>query len=212
MSKNTWPCPGKPEDLKGQPIGMYHCEFCGEMQLAGVPHLAPQFPSQWEEPFPKVEEPPDYGPGDDEPEPPSTTCPACGAPDSVTFTREEARFPYGVAPQTVELSAIVDKGRCSCAFEFTDWRAELAHTEAVKIHLATTATSPGTVTIMLGGDMTGQTHIGYRRNDAEIFHTIARAPGGAVFTIGDHFDTCSICKGHNVTLNDFHAFMRGHAS
>lgn len=35
---------------------MYHCEFCGEMQLAGVTHIAPQFPSQWEEPFPKLEE------------------------------------------------------------------------------------------------------------------------------------------------------------
>ena len=57
-AKNPWPCPGKPEDLKGQPIGMYHCEFCGEMQLAGVPHLPPQVPSQWEEPFPKLEEPP----------------------------------------------------------------------------------------------------------------------------------------------------------
>ena len=57
MMKNTWPCPGKPEALKGQPIGMYHCEFCGEMQLAGMPHLPPQFPLQWEEPFPKVEEP-----------------------------------------------------------------------------------------------------------------------------------------------------------
>lgn len=56
MSKNTWPCPGKPEELKGQPIGMYHCEFCGEMQLAGTSHLPPQFPSQWEEPFPKVED------------------------------------------------------------------------------------------------------------------------------------------------------------
>ena len=55
--KHTWPCPGKPEDLKGQPIGMYHCEFCGEMQIAGLPHLPPQFPSQWEEPFPKVAEP-----------------------------------------------------------------------------------------------------------------------------------------------------------
>lgn len=62
MSKNTWPCLGKPEDFAGAPMGMYHCEFCGEMQLAGVPHLSPQFPSQWEEPFPKVEEPPDYGP------------------------------------------------------------------------------------------------------------------------------------------------------
>ena len=57
--KFTWPCPGDPEALKGMPIGMYHCEFCGEMQLAGVPHLPPQFPEQWEEPFPKVEEPPE---------------------------------------------------------------------------------------------------------------------------------------------------------
>ena len=25
------PCPSKPEDLKGMPIGIEHCEFCGEM-------------------------------------------------------------------------------------------------------------------------------------------------------------------------------------
>ena len=151
MSKNTWPCPGKPEDLKGQPIGMYHCEFCGEMQLAGVTHLPPQFPSQWEEPFPKVEEPPDYGPHD--------------------------------GPE-----------------------------EAVKIHPAESAPEPGRVRIMLAGDMPGQTHVGYHRDDAKIFHTIARAPGGALFTIGDHFDTCPICKEHDVTLKDFHAFMRQHTS
>lgn len=52
--KNTWPCPGKPEARAGMPIGMYHCEFCGEMQIAGSTHLAPQFPSQWEPPFPIV--------------------------------------------------------------------------------------------------------------------------------------------------------------
>ena len=57
QTKNRWPCPGRPEDLKGQPIGMYHCEFCGEMQVAGLPHLPPQFPSQWEPPFPKVADP-----------------------------------------------------------------------------------------------------------------------------------------------------------
>ena len=76
----------------------------------------------------------------------------------------------------------------------------------------TNITDPGAVKIMLAGDITGQTHVGYHRNDAPIFHTIARAPGGAMFTIGDHFDTCPICKEHNVTLKDFHAFMRGHAS
>lgn len=32
-------CPEKPELLEGMPIGMYHCNYCGEMQLAGTPHL-----------------------------------------------------------------------------------------------------------------------------------------------------------------------------
>ena len=180
-NKNTWPCQGTPEDLAGQPIGMYHCEFCGEMQLAGVPHLPPQFPSQWEGTFPKVEEPPDYGPDDDDEAPPddaafdwrpssmvsfptspvrmesieligpphtrpaldppsscptSSMCPQCGVADSVTFRHEEEHFPYGVAPHIVDLSAVVDKGRCSaCSFEFTDWRAEDARTAAVNTHL-----------------------------------------------------------------------------
>lgn len=66
--------------------------------------------------------------------------------------------------------------------------------------------------ITLAGDMTGQTHIGYPRTDAPIFHTIAAAPGGALFQIGDHFEACPVCKLHSVTLEDFHAFMRRHAS
>jgi hypothetical protein len=70
-------------------------------------------------------------------------CPACDAPSSVSFTREEEYFPYGVAPHTVELTAIVDKGRCSaCAFEFTDWRAEEAHNKAVQIYLAARKEQP----------------------------------------------------------------------
>jgi len=32
------PCQEKPEDLKGQPLGMYHCPDCGAMVLAGVAH------------------------------------------------------------------------------------------------------------------------------------------------------------------------------
>ena len=55
--KHTWPCPGRPEDRKGQLLGMYHCEYCGEMQLAGVKHCLPQNPENWEEPFPKLEFP-----------------------------------------------------------------------------------------------------------------------------------------------------------
>ncbi|MCK5017412.1 MAG: hypothetical protein KAS32_10130 [Candidatus Peribacteraceae bacterium] len=32
------PCNEKPETLKGQPIGQYHCPDCGAMVLAGLPH------------------------------------------------------------------------------------------------------------------------------------------------------------------------------
>ena len=32
------PCDEKPEKLKGQPIGQYHCPDCGAMVLAGLPH------------------------------------------------------------------------------------------------------------------------------------------------------------------------------
>ena len=31
-------CPGRPELLKGQPLGMYHCEYCGAMVIAGLSH------------------------------------------------------------------------------------------------------------------------------------------------------------------------------
>lgn len=60
-----------------------------------------------------------YRTPNEEPLVPVTTCPACDAPSSITFTREEERFPYGIAPHTVELTATVDRGRCSaCTFEF----------------------------------------------------------------------------------------------
>jgi hypothetical protein len=35
------PCPEQPLLLLGAPLGQYHCPVCGEMQLAGIPHLAP---------------------------------------------------------------------------------------------------------------------------------------------------------------------------
>lgn len=31
-------CPD-PRDLAGQPIGMFHCQNCGVMQVAGMPHV-----------------------------------------------------------------------------------------------------------------------------------------------------------------------------
>jgi hypothetical protein len=39
--KRRKPCVGQPLLLAGAPLGQYHCEFCGEMQLAGTPHLPP---------------------------------------------------------------------------------------------------------------------------------------------------------------------------
>ena len=31
-------CGHDPRELKGLPIGMYHCPECGEMVIAGLPH------------------------------------------------------------------------------------------------------------------------------------------------------------------------------
>jgi hypothetical protein len=33
------PWPWDPQQLVGVPLGQYHCPFCGEMVLAGMPHL-----------------------------------------------------------------------------------------------------------------------------------------------------------------------------
>lgn len=33
------PCPEDPVKLAGMPIGMFHCRYCGCMQIAGMPHL-----------------------------------------------------------------------------------------------------------------------------------------------------------------------------
>jgi hypothetical protein len=33
------PFPFDPPQLYGQPIGQYHCPYCGAMVLAGMPHL-----------------------------------------------------------------------------------------------------------------------------------------------------------------------------
>lgn len=33
------PWPWEPQQLVGQPIGQYHCRYCGAMVMAGLPHL-----------------------------------------------------------------------------------------------------------------------------------------------------------------------------
>jgi hypothetical protein len=35
----TCPFPFDPPQLAGQPIGQYHCPWCGSMVLAGIPHV-----------------------------------------------------------------------------------------------------------------------------------------------------------------------------
>lgn len=32
------PWPWEPQQLKGVPMGMYHCGYCGTMCVAGIPH------------------------------------------------------------------------------------------------------------------------------------------------------------------------------
>jgi len=36
--KNKTSCPGHPELLKNISMGMYHCEYCGAMVIAGLLH------------------------------------------------------------------------------------------------------------------------------------------------------------------------------
>lgn len=33
------PWPWDPQALAGQPIGQYHCPYCGAMVIAGIPHF-----------------------------------------------------------------------------------------------------------------------------------------------------------------------------
>ncbi len=54
-------CPGRPESRLGQAIGMYHCEYCGAMVVAGFPH-----PS--DEDVREYQGIPAYGDEDDEPQ------------------------------------------------------------------------------------------------------------------------------------------------
>lgn len=33
------PWPWEPQQLRGAPLGQYHCGYCGAMVVAGMPHL-----------------------------------------------------------------------------------------------------------------------------------------------------------------------------
>lgn len=69
-----------------------------------------------------------------------------------------------------------------------------------------------TVELKIVDDFGGQRQIGFLRTDlngGKLFHTIVRAPGGAAFTVDEHFETCEVCKAHGVTQEMFHAFMMG---
>ena len=49
-------CPYDPQIYVNQPIGMFHCPYCGEMQLAGLPHLPFQIEVDEEEYKEMIEE------------------------------------------------------------------------------------------------------------------------------------------------------------
>lgn len=38
-SQEPCPWPWDPQQLKGAPLGQYHCPYCGAMVMAGWPHL-----------------------------------------------------------------------------------------------------------------------------------------------------------------------------
>lgn len=47
------PCPEQSVLLAGQPLGQYHCPYCGMMLLAGVPHFAPDlYEAEYGQPWP----------------------------------------------------------------------------------------------------------------------------------------------------------------
>jgi hypothetical protein len=45
QGKKRLPCPEDPLLLRGQPIGQYHCPYCGMMVVAGFPHPSPSPPA-----------------------------------------------------------------------------------------------------------------------------------------------------------------------
>lgn len=49
-------CPHRPEELKCQPIGMYHCPACGMMVVAGVPHPPAEDDFDYEGPEPREDQ------------------------------------------------------------------------------------------------------------------------------------------------------------
>ena len=49
QGKKRLPCPEDPMTLRGQPIGMYHCPYCGVMCVAGLPHPSPSAPPPFDQ-------------------------------------------------------------------------------------------------------------------------------------------------------------------
>lgn len=54
--------------------------------------------------------------------------------------------------------------------------------------------------------LNGMGNVCYERDDG-IYHIIIQTPPGTVFSVGNHFDLCPICKKHGVTLKDMDYFM-----
>ena len=77
---------------------------------------------------------------------------------------------------------------------------------------AKATTEPPLPPLQLYGALDGESAIGFRRSDFPIVHVIAKAAGGAKFTVDDHFTTCEICREHGVTQDAFFAWYQSQLS
>ena len=59
--KKRKPCPEQSVLLAGQPLGQYHCPYCGMMLLAGIPHLTPGAPKEQDPLYPLADYEVEYG-------------------------------------------------------------------------------------------------------------------------------------------------------
>jgi hypothetical protein len=59
--KKRLPCPEDPVELRGAPIGMYHCPYCGMMVMAAMPHLSPSPPADHDPRYPLDHYEDEYG-------------------------------------------------------------------------------------------------------------------------------------------------------
>ena len=122
-----------------QPIGMFHCESAARCSSPGVPTATAVSVAVGRAAFRRSPSRQTTAPTTTRRRRSFDNVPGVRRPRQHHVHARGQAFPLRCRPPTVDLAAVVDKGRCSaCTFEFTDWRAENARDEAVKAHLSQT--------------------------------------------------------------------------